>query len=437
MFFSSFEKRNKKLKQRLANNPDEPFSLEDVFRDENLRQLISQQLHLNKKSRISLRDLESIQILEAAGQNISSLDGIEFLNNLIKADFSNNNISSLPDYSENQPNLGLNKNTLLRMELKGNPFLNQSQLFSLDNTENRKRFFGAFTNPYSRFDLGEIQDNVFSEKTFNPKLIQLYIEKFIPRSGIKDLNETISDVFTKYLIGKHLFYNYKISEQDYIFDQGQFKVKKSLGQDYISEKNIESASELIEQLIPENDKYLLRSIINTGNYKISEDLKSRQEVLDYYKKHSEEISPDYIVSGNEFLEKGNYSDLKPLALNESSEERLALIENENIKNMYLKYLEYHHVLDEYAKDKNSSDVVKYLNKSDDFINNFLDQYQKLQDNHLLSELQKAKIAQAEPALEKFVNNFAQEAQSFFEQDIFGLEVDMKYIDMLAEANRKF
>ena len=438
MFFSSKPKINK-VKEKILNNPVAEFTLKDIFNDHNLAQVVANSLNTGVKNKLTLNDLNNIHTLNASGLGITDLSGIEFLNNLQTANFSNNNISKLPNYTDNNPYLYKNKDTLVLMDLSNNPFLNPNNLFSLDATENRTKFLDQFEDKISRFKLGEVKDRIYPKGEINPYLIRQVINKLLPRDLAKDRNQEINKVFLKYLVGKKIFYNQEPYKGKYILNGLNLSFDSSIVEpNYINKENELIINQLIEELIPEDDLYLIRSIINNKNNLVDLDSKKILDYFSYYIDHPTEISTDYVLDQTGWKQKKNYKDLKESSLSSEDEQLLNSIQNPVIKQEFERYLQYEDILRLYENEhpEKAVEVNKMINKNDDLIKEFLNKYIDLEKNAMLTEQQRNTIQKAEESIKTFNQNYQNQATSLFEQDVFGLEVEMKYIDMLAEADRK-
>lgn len=437
MFF--FGKSNpNKIKDKLKKNRVQTFELKDIFSDSRLIELLSKQLNLiNKREKITLEDLEKIEVLDASNLGIKSLEGIEFLNNLKVADFSNNNISKLPNYTDNNPNLFNNKNTIIYFDLENNPFLNETNLFSLDATTSRNNFFNQFADKNSRFHLGSIQNKVFTKEEINPYLVRAVIENLVPNSLDKD--KEVNEIFLKYIIGKKIFHNEEVYKNNYIVNNNTLKFSNNIIEPNYVNINKELLNQLTEKIIPEEDLYLIRSLINSKSILPELNSNNINDYIDYYSKIPEFLSKDYILVNNKWVEKLDYKELKKSTITTEEEKILNEIQNKQIKTIYNNYLNYKDILEKYKRDhpEKNEEINKIIRKNEEFILNFLKQYIQLENNILLNENQSERLAKSEEALEKFINNYSNQIRSLLEQDVFNLEVEMRYIDMLTEADRRF
>ncbi len=438
MFFSSFESKKEKLKKKLAQDPNTPFKLKDVFKDKNLLKKVSESLSLNPGSRTTLNDLRALTRLEAQNAGISSLEGLEFLNGLLYADFSNNRIEEFPNYTDLTAGLGENKNTIVYLNLAGNPFLGDDQILSYGNQELKNNFFNTFDHPYDRFDFGDKKDEFLGKNRVGPELAYLSLQKKIPKNALISDPKLTDLLFIKYILGLKLFYGKKLPD-DILFKEGTLFLKKK--NNYLNDVSRSYLEECVDRLIPEDDLYLIESVaaktdLSPQEKQFFETAKNLDELYGYYENKPELLSSDFTYD-NGWIKSKTLESFKQTGRLKEEEERLSTIANSTIKNEYAKYLAYKDVLLDYLKDHQDRDLNKLILNSEDFINSFLDRYIKLEDNPLLSQDQKQKITESEDALKRFVDNYLSQAQSFFEQDIFGLEVDMRYIEMLESAQRSF
>ena len=96
MFFS-YDSKHAKLLKAIANDPDTPFTLREVFEDPALGQAVADAVGLDGlKTKTNLIRLGLLEKLDAPGRGIESLEGLEFLNGLREADLSGNKIRRLP-----------------------------------------------------------------------------------------------------------------------------------------------------------------------------------------------------------------------------------------------------------------------------------------------------------------------------------------------------
>lgn len=437
MFFG----RNKKtrIKDKIANDKNIQFILKDAFEDENLAALIANELgYSSSKVKVSLDELDQITFLSGENKNIKSLNGLEYLNNLRIADFSNNNIEELPDFSESNNNLYNIKNTLLIMDLSGNPFLDPNNLFSLDSVQSRNSFIKQFKDYYSRFKTGDVSERIFSDEEINPREIQLIFDYLIPEN-IENREKLFNDLFIKYLIGRKIFLGKDFNRSRYLIDNGYLKVMDTdLNPSFLDELGLNLFSQNYESIVPEKDLYLIRSLVNNLE-KIPETQKDFKSIYNYYLSEPDKLSTDFINNGNDWVQRSAYSELKNVLTSNEDELILNQIQNDQVKALFNKYLEYRNIIQKYKNEHpdREVEVQKILLKNDSTIKNFLNQYLTLEKNPLLSDKQKVTINNASNSIEKFVNNYVEQAHQLFEQDVFGLEVEMKYIDMLTEADRKF
>ena len=447
MFFS-YDSKHAKLLKAIANDPDTPFTLREVFEDPALGQAVADAVGLDGlKTKTNLIRLGLLEKLDAPGRGIESLEGLEFLNGLREADLSGNKIRRLPDYTRNVPNLYKNKDTLAYMDLAGNPFLAPESLFSLDSTEGRKHFLNAFKAPEARFGLGEAREKIAGTVSPDPELVRIAFERFLPGSvtaGLSpDEKEALTDaLLLKFAAGKNLYHDKPVWKDQVILNDGKPAVRAS---DRLAaldtQKGIETAAAHIEQMLLPEDLYLIRVLSRQASagtprevYGAGSDIPG---ISAWYAQHPEALSDGYVHTDRGWEQKDDYASLRQSQMSSAEEKRLSRLGDEGIRNEYAAYLRTRRVLETYLKDHPEREraVSKLLTKSEEFVDGYLDQYLKLQDNAMLSDVQKQTLAEAGEQFGKFVSGYEKDARAFFDQDIFDLEVEMKYIDMLAEAGR--
>lgn len=447
MLFSFGSKRKKTL-EKLAADPGTAFAIRDVIEDPAFAQAVAEAAGTDPKDRtMTLGRLSAITDLNASGRGIATLDGLELLNGLLTADFSDNNIFVLPDYTVTAPNLYQNRDKLVSVNLRGNPLLDPQRLFSLDASENRRKFFSQFQDAANRFDLGEAGEKVFGRTEPDPQLVRLAFDKLTPRRAGEDRQKRLDALMLKFIAGKQIFDGQELYKNQYFLDDGRAVFKKeALTPAFLDEAGQAAALEHIEEMLSEADLYLIRSLILKQQALTPEEAAEELaqaggvmgQIVAFYEKNPGLLTDNYVRAGGGWQEKQTYSALRDSGMNSKEEATLAAISDEQIRHDYKRYLEYRSVMSTYAKEhpERTRPVAKMLKKADDFVNEFLTQYLALQNNTLLSDAQRARLSEAEASFKKYVDQFASDARAFFDQDIFGLEVEMKYIDMLAEADRK-
>lgn len=437
MFFSFDSKRAKTLKA-LEKNSSTAFMLKDVVADEKLAAAIAAAAGLNgiKDKGANLARLGAITELNAAGLGIEDLTGLELLNNLRTADFSSNRLTKLPDFTQNAPGLYGARDKLIYLNLAGNPFLAPERLFSLESTENRRKFFNAFDAAAFRFGLGEARDKVFGQTTPDPQLIRLAMQRFLPKTAGEDREARLDRLLLKYRAGKHVFHNKHIWDDLRIIDGKPVFPQDKLIPALRDEEGARIASENIEQMLPEEDLYLIRSILKKDDGQALP--ADPNQLAAYYTENPQALSDDYLPAGDGWQEKEDYAALRSSELTSREEATLSAIADTGVRQQYARYLRFRDILSDYAKDRpeRAKDAQKMIRRAQDFTTEFLGQYLALQDNSMLSEEQRSSLLEAGASFEKYVNSFEDQARNFFDKDVFDLEVQMHYIDMLAEADKK-
>lgn len=448
MFFS-YDSKHKKLIRSIASDPDTAFQLREVFEDPALGQAVADALGLaDLKTKTNLTRLGLLEKLDARDRGIQSLEGIEFLNGLIDADLSGNQIRRMPDYTIHNPNLGNNKDSLIYMNLAGNPFLDPAALFSLEATDGRRRFINTFQNAGNRFGLGDVKDRIFGSEAPNPELVRIALDRFTPASVKEpltaDQREALTDaLLLKYMAGKSLYYGHPVWQDSMTLVDGKPVIRADARLKALdSDRGIKAAADRIEDMLLPEDLYLARTLAQSaaaGEIKeAAEAGNSIPEILAWYTAHPDKLSDGYLHTDRGWEEKDDYAVLRQAQMSSQEAARLEGIADDAVRENYACYLRIRRVLETYLKDhpEREKAVSKLIRKSDEFATGFLDQYLKLQNNDLLSDSQKQTLADAGASFKKFTDGYEKDARAFFDQDIFDLEVEMKYIDMLAEADKE-
>lgn len=430
MFFKSSKNKKKKVIEKLEKDPNQRFALRDIFEDERLANLIASQLGINSsRKEADLQLLSRIKNVNAKGLGIKSLSGIEFLNNLKTADFSDNNISDLPEY-KNSGLLYKNRNTLVYMDLSNNPFLDPNFLFSLDNTENRKRFLNQFEDGAARFNLGDVQKRIYDKTYINPSVLYEIFNQLLPKN-LDNREYLIQKSLLKYFLGKEEFYKNNAYQNAYVLQNNQLFLKNKKPT-YLEDNGINVILENFETILPEEDAFLIKSIINH----VSSDDKTLEELEREYKRSPSLISPDFTLKDNNWIALSSYNNLEENY--SDKDDRFLKIDNKNIRKTYSKFLEFSDILKNYREENpaKSAEINDLLLRSREFVDNFLNNYIAIQDNTFLEGAKEVALQEAEVRFNDYINSFKEKAKSLFEDDLFNFEVDLKYMDMLTKADKK-
>lgn len=445
MFFN-YDKKHQKLKENIARNPDTPLVLREVFEDENLARAVAEALGLpDLKQKTSLSRLSLLEKLDASGREIRSLEGLEFLNSLAEADLSGNQISRLPDYTRNTLNLYGNRETLTYMDLSDNPVSRPDNLFSLDASENRRRFINTFADAQNRFSLGQATDKVFGGLDPSPELVLEALSRYL-RAEVKErlsdeaLEALLGNLLLQFAAGKKHYQGQTIWKDTFSFQNGQPVLRNSARIGAFSTKNGKRVIERrLDQMLSEDDRYLAAALagasdgipVDVGN---PADLGQAVETI---LREKPELTQAYINHNGVYEKKTSFSTLTEPLGDDRERARLSRIADPDMKQAYSHYLKVRGVLENYLEDhpEKARAITKLIEKNDTFAVEYIDQYLALQDNAMLDDRQRQTLAQAADAFEKFYEGYVRDVRGFFDQDLFNLEVEMKYIDMLEEARK--
>lgn len=445
MFFN-YDKKHQKLKENVARNPDTPLSLREVFEDENLARAVAEALGLtDMKQKTSLTRLNLLEKLDASGREIRSLEGLEFLNALAEADLSGNQISRLPDYTKTTANLYGNKDTLVFMDLSDNPVSRPDNLFSLDASENRRRFINTFPDAQNRFSLGQASDKVFAGLDPSPELVVEALSRYL-RPEVKDalddeaLEALLGNLLLQFAAGKKKYEGKDIWKDTFSFTNGQPALRLSSKVGAFSTKNGKKVIDRrLDQMLSEDDRYLAAALAGASDGKLVDvghpaDLNQAVKAI---LENRPELCDAYVNHNGVYEKKTSFSTLTEPLGDDRERARLNRIADRDMKQAYSHYLKVRGVLENYLTDHPEKEraITKLIEKNDTFASDYIDQYLALQDNAMLDDKQRQTLAEAADAFEKFYEGYVKDVRGFFDQDLFNLEVEMKYIDMLEEARK--
>lgn len=436
MFFQSFDKRHQKAKEKVGRDPSAPVQLKDIFEDDRLLSTVASALGIsNEKEKVSLSRLKLLEKLDAKEQGIESLEGIEFLNGLIEADLSGNQISRFPDYTKIVPNLYENRNSLAFMNLSNNPVTKTDNLFSLDATEGRKRFLNSFTEPSSRFFLGkDAQRKIFVDEP-SPEVIHYALENALPasiKSGVTEdeLEKRLAALLSLYQRSAKQFYGWNLWDDEITSENGLAKVRVDSKVPAFSTPSGEKVlKKNLNILLTDEMKYLIQALtLATVDLTVEDIARSDSASL---------LSPYFIKKDGRYIPSESFQTLSNVGENQQERARIEAILNPEVKEDYRRYLRIKSVLNRYLDDHPDKEraVSKLIRRSEEFTVPYLEKYLALQNNDMLSDEQKSLLKEAGTKFNEFVDHYLDETRNFFDQDVFDLEIEMKYIDMLKEAEK--